>query len=280
MGSDGAADPRRRRHLCGAARLGLQPIRACRARHRRSSSLQYVPLDDPIKISRLTLRNTSGRTRRLSRDRLCRMGARSVARRIRAVRVDRDRSRHRRDVRRNPWNMRRSDRESPSPISRGRQTDWTGDRREFIGRNGTLGEPRRARRRSAAFEHASAPVSIRAARCERRSMLPPGGRVEIVFFLGEAASARRGARARLRGIAPPISTLCCPRSPALGRRPGCGSGEDARSRDGHHAERLAAVSDAGLPHLGALRRSTRRAAPMAFATSCRTAWRWSPRGRR
>ena len=28
--------------------------------------LQYVPLDDPIKISRLTLRNTSGRTRRLS----------------------------------------------------------------------------------------------------------------------------------------------------------------------------------------------------------------------
>src|SRR5476649_172165 len=28
--------------------------------------LQYVPLDDPIKISRLTIRNTSGRARRLS----------------------------------------------------------------------------------------------------------------------------------------------------------------------------------------------------------------------
>ena len=61
--------------------------------------LQYVPLGDPIKISRLTLHNTSRRTRHISRDGLRRMGAGSVARRLRAVRVDRDRSRHRRDVR-------------------------------------------------------------------------------------------------------------------------------------------------------------------------------------
>ena len=31
-----------------------------------------------------------------------------------------------------------------------------------------------------------------------------------------------------------------------------GPGQDARSRDGYHAERLAALSDARLPHLGAL----------------------------
>ena len=33
---------------------------------------------------------------------------------------------------------------------------------------------------------------------------------------------------------------------------GSGAGEDARPGDGHHAERLAALPDAGLPHLGAL----------------------------
>ena len=33
-------------------RPGLQPVRACRARH-RGRLLQFVPLDDPIKISRL-----------------------------------------------------------------------------------------------------------------------------------------------------------------------------------------------------------------------------------
>ena len=35
---DGTADPRRRRDLCGPARLGLQPVRACRARHRRRTA--------------------------------------------------------------------------------------------------------------------------------------------------------------------------------------------------------------------------------------------------
>ena len=38
----------------------------------------------------------------------------------------------------------------------------------------------------------------------------------------------------------------------LGRHARRGPGEDARPRDGHHAERLAALPDARLPHLGAL----------------------------
>ena len=53
--------------------------------------LQYVPLDDPIKISRLTLRNLSGRTRRLSVTGVRRVGARHVAQRVRAFRRDGDR---------------------------------------------------------------------------------------------------------------------------------------------------------------------------------------------
>ena len=48
--------------------------------------LQYVPLDDPIKISRLTIRNTSAALAAALGHRLCRMGARPVARRVGAFR--------------------------------------------------------------------------------------------------------------------------------------------------------------------------------------------------
>ena len=61
--------------------------------------LQYVPLDDPIKISRLTIRNTSARTRRLSVTAYVEWVLGPSRDRVRAVRRDRDRSRHRRDVR-------------------------------------------------------------------------------------------------------------------------------------------------------------------------------------
>ena len=70
---------------------------------------------------------------------------------------------------------------------RGRQTDWTGDRREFIGRNGTLAEP--------AALAGDAPLSnvvgagLDPCGALRTTIeLPPDGSVEIVFFLGEGAS--------------------------------------------------------------------------------------------
>ena len=47
--------------------------------------LQFVPPKDPIKISRLTLRNDSGRVRRLSVTALCRMGAGKFAQRFGAI---------------------------------------------------------------------------------------------------------------------------------------------------------------------------------------------------
>ena len=71
----------------------------------------------------------------------------------------------------------------------GRQTDWTGDRREFIGRNGTLGVPGGARRCGAALQHGGR-RSRSLWRAATSVVLPPNSRVEIVFFLGEAASAQ------------------------------------------------------------------------------------------
>ena len=41
---------------------------------------------------------------------------------------------------RNPWNIAFGSRIAFLDLA-GRQTDWTGDRREFIGRNGTLASP-------------------------------------------------------------------------------------------------------------------------------------------
>ena len=103
--------------------------------------LQYVPLADPVKISRLTLRNRSGRAAAAVGDRLCRMGARRVARRRRAVRRDGDRCGNGAMFARNPWStdVRRPRRLLPT--SAGSRRRWTGDRAEFIGRNGALAAP-------------------------------------------------------------------------------------------------------------------------------------------
>ena len=60
---------------------------------------QYVPLDDPIKISRLRLRNTIQPHAPAVGDRLCGMGPGPVAQRLRPIRDDGDGCRKRRDVR-------------------------------------------------------------------------------------------------------------------------------------------------------------------------------------
>ena len=49
--------------------------------------------------------------------------------------------------------------------------------------------------------------------------------------------------------------------------------QDARPGDGHHAERLAALSNARLPHPGRARRSIKPAAPTGSAINCKTSWR-------
>ncbi len=102
--------------------------------------LQYVPLADPIKISRLTLRNVSGQRRRLSVTGY----AEWVLGRARGasgpfVVTDLD-STTGAILARNPWSVAFSGRVAFADLG-GRQTTWTADRSEFLGRNGRHAAP-------------------------------------------------------------------------------------------------------------------------------------------
>jgi cyclic beta-1,2-glucan synthetase len=150
--------------------------------------LQYVPLDDPIKISRLTIRNTSARVRRLSVTAYVEwvLGlSRSASAPFIVTEIEPKTGAL---LARNPWNAAFGSRVAFADLA-GRQTSWTGDRREFLGRNGTLNNP-------AALATAAPPLSKRVGggldpcgvlRAPLR--LGPDETVEIVFLLGETATA-------------------------------------------------------------------------------------------
>jgi cyclic beta-1,2-glucan synthetase len=149
--------------------------------------LQYVPVDAPIKISRLTLRNLSGRTRHLGVTAYVEwvLGtSRSAALAFVTTEIDPATGAM---FARNPWNMAFGARVAFIDL-RGRQSGWTGDRREFIGRNGTLARPAALAGAAPLSNTVGAgldPCGALGTRVE----LSAGGSVEIVCFLGEAAGA-------------------------------------------------------------------------------------------
>jgi cyclic beta-1,2-glucan synthetase len=148
--------------------------------------LQYVPLDDPIKISRLTIRNTSGRSRRLSVTAYVEwvLGPSRGASAFSVVtEIDREVGAL---LARNPWNTTFGSRVAFADLS-GRQTAWTGDRREFLGRNGTLDNPAALTGQVLLSDRVGAGLDPCAA-LQTPVELEPGGTVEVVFFLGEAAT--------------------------------------------------------------------------------------------
>ena len=102
--------------------------------------MQFVPLDASIKISRLKLRNVSGRARHLSVTAFVEWAlgpSRSAGLPFVTTALD---SQSGAIFARNRWSAGFGGRVAFADLG-GRQTDWTGDRREFIGRNGTLDNP-------------------------------------------------------------------------------------------------------------------------------------------
>ena len=149
--------------------------------------LQYVPLDDPIKLSRLTIRNTSERARRLSVTAYVEwvLGpSRSASALSVVTEIDPETGAM---FARNPWNTMFGARVAFADLG-GRQSAWTGDRREFLGRNGTLDNPAALAGEAILSQRVGAGLDP-CASLQTSLELEPGGTVEIVFFLGEAATA-------------------------------------------------------------------------------------------
>jgi cyclic beta-1,2-glucan synthetase len=102
--------------------------------------VQYVPTADPIKISRLKIINRSGRERRLSITAYVEwvLGAnRSATAPFVITEIDSETGAI---FAQNPWNDQFGERVAFADLN-DRQTAWTGDRTEFIGRDGALDCP-------------------------------------------------------------------------------------------------------------------------------------------
>ena len=147
----------------------------------------FVPMGDPIKIFRLKIGNTSQRRRRLSITAYAEwvLGtSRGAAAPYIVTQLDPDTGAL---FARNPWDAAFGSRVAFADLA-GRQSQWTADRGEFLGRHGTLDMP--------AALAAQVPLSGRTGAgldpcCALQTSfaLEPGETAEVLFFLGEADNA-------------------------------------------------------------------------------------------
>jgi cyclic beta-1,2-glucan synthetase len=160
-----------------------------------SDLLQYAPLEGSIKISRLRLTNKSDRARHLAVTAYVEWvlaASRSASLAFVETETDPDTNAV---FARNPWNGAFGSRVGFVDM-RGAQIDWTGDRREFIGRNGGMARPAATRNGAALSKTVGAGLDPCAA-LRTLVELPIGGVAEIVVFLGDAAT-RQEARATIQ----------------------------------------------------------------------------------
>jgi len=148
--------------------------------------VQFVPLADPVKISRLKVKNVSGRRRRLAVTAYVEwvLGpSRAACAPYVVTEVDPQTGVL---LARNPWRMEFGSRVAFADLA-GRQRSWSGDRTEFIGRNGSFALPAALATRKPLSNRVGAgldPCGVLQTGVE----IPANAEVEITFFLGEAAN--------------------------------------------------------------------------------------------
>ena len=148
--------------------------------------LQFVPIDDSIKIMRLTISERSGRARRLSVTGYVEWvlgSSRTATAPFVVTEIDPQTGAM---FARNPWNDQFGERVAFADL-KGTQTAWTGDRKEFLGRDGSLARPlgltpgtRLSQRTGAGLDPCGA--------LQTQVTLKAFGTREIVFCLGQAGS--------------------------------------------------------------------------------------------
>jgi len=167
-----------------------------------SELTQFVTLTDPVKISLLALENRSAEQRRLSVTAYLEwvLGfTRTVSAPYIVTEMDDESGAM---FARNPWNAEFGDRIAFADLG-GRQTSWTADRIEFVGRNGALEQPAGLIKDTVLSGRTGAGLDPCGA-LQTSVDLAPGERVELVLFLGQAQdrdSARELIRRR-RSVAP------------------------------------------------------------------------------
>jgi cyclic beta-1,2-glucan synthetase len=148
--------------------------------------VHFVPPEDSIKVSRLTLTNRSSRPRRVSVTAYVEwvLGvSRDASAPFIVTEVDAQTSAI---LARNMWNADFRDRIAFADLG-GRQTHWTADRAEFLGRNGSVEQPSALHRATSLSRRAGAGLDPCAA-LQTTFVLQPGASTTVDFFLGETAS--------------------------------------------------------------------------------------------
>jgi cyclic beta-1,2-glucan synthetase len=148
--------------------------------------VQYVPVDDSIKISRMRIRNLSPRARRLSVTAYVEWVLGTSRGASAPYIVTEIEPETHAVLARNSFSTEYGSRIAFADL-RGRQLSWTADRTEFIGRNGTLDNP--------AALAAGTPLSAKSgaaidpcAALQTTVSLRPNAAAEVVFILGEGES--------------------------------------------------------------------------------------------
>ncbi|MXP39508.1 glycosyl transferase [Erythromicrobium ramosum] len=148
--------------------------------------LHFVPLADPLRISRVRLTNRSDRARQLSVTTYAEWVLGTARGMTAPFIITAHDAQSGALTARNPWNAGFADRLAFACIS-AREISWTGDRTEFLGRNGAMAAP--------AALMSAAPLSGRTgagldpcAALQCVIDLAPGESVDVVILLGQTSS--------------------------------------------------------------------------------------------
>ena len=161
--------------------------------------IQFLPRKDGVRISRLRLRNTSDRPRRLSVTQYVAwaLGPAGMQQPFLQTWMDPD---TRVLLARNPWNADFGSRVAFLDMG-GRQTGWTSDRGEFLGRNGAFAAPA-ALTGGKTLSGKLGPGLDACAVQQTEIALAPGEETELLVLLGQARDAdeARALVEKYRGI--------------------------------------------------------------------------------